>query len=133
MTEKKPVGRPAHKPEDEQRRQVEMMAAFGNTEPQIAQLMRISLPTLRLHYREELDLGHLKATNAVAMNIFRMATKKDDPRAIQAAMFWMKCRAGWSEFAPAPDPKPSPLGKKEAADLAGQTAEKETSWNGLVN
>lgn len=73
-----------------------MMAAFGLTEDQIAQFLYISKPTLRRHYRHELDVGHVKANVAVANNLFRLATK-DDIRAFPAARFWLTCRGGWRE------------------------------------
>lgn len=131
MSEGKP-GRPAHEPTDQTRRQVEMMAAFGNTEDQICQILNLSKPTLRLHYRDELDVGFVKASNAVAMNLWRQATK-DDPKAVPAAIFWLKCRAGWSEYAPAPPAKEPELGKKERAQIEAQTAGSGTEWGRLVN
>ena len=88
--------RPLHVPTAETRRQVEMMAAFGNTEGQIARIVGVSEPTLRLHYRCELDNGHVRANNMVAMNHFKQATN-DDPKSVQAAQFWLKTRAGWRE------------------------------------
>ncbi|GEP06430.1 hypothetical protein MOX02_44680 [Methylobacterium oxalidis] len=108
------------------------MASFGNTEEQIAQILAIDPKTLRAHYRFELDVGHVKATNAVAMNLFRQATK-DDPKAVTAAQFWLRCRAGWSEYAPAPAPaRTKELGKKEQAALAAETAAVDTSWDDLI-
>lgn len=130
--ETKTAGRPQHAPTGQMRRQVEMMAAFGNTEEQICQIINISKPTLRLHYREELDIGFVKASNAVAMNLWRQATK-DDPKAFPAMAFWLKCRAGWSEYSPKPEPKPEPLGKKEIAQLEAETAGVGTEWGHLVN
>lgn len=113
-----------------------MMVAFGNTEAQVAQIIGISEPTLRLHYEAELRNGFLKANNAVASNLFRQATK-DDPRAFAAIKFWLNCRAGWSEYAPppkAPDAnKPEKLGKKEQAVRDAETAEKDTGWERLVH
>ena len=130
---KKPRGRPPHEPTEKLRRQVEMMAAFGNTEDQICQIVGISGPTLRLHYRAELDVGFVKANNAVSMNLFLQATK-DDARCTQAAMFWLRCRAGWSEYMllPKPPTKDSALGKKELAALAAQNPDTETSMGELM-
>lgn len=121
-----------HKPTEQTQRQVEMMAAFGNTEDQISQILGITPPTLRAHYRAELDIGFVKASNAVAHNLWRQATK-DDAKSVQAAMFWLKCRAGWSEFSPKQEPKPEPLGKKEIAQLEAETAGQGTEWGHLVN
>lgn len=122
-------GRPAHKPTAELRRQVETMAAFGNTEEQIAAVIGISDKTLRLHYRAELDLAIIKANNAVKANLFKQATK-DDLRSVQAAIFWLRCRAGWSEYAPKPAAE---LGKKEIAAQAAEDAEHGTGWGDLLH
>lgn len=127
------AGRPAHAASDQSRRQVEMMAAFGLTEEQIGLVVGISEPTLRLHYQHELAAGHLKATVAVANNLFRQATK-DDPRSFQAIQFWLRCRAGWSEYSPAPtDRRIEPPGKKELQQAAAETAAEGTGWGNLVH
>lgn len=113
------AGRPKHLPTAALRRQVEMMAAFGNTNKQIAQMLAISAPTLRLHYRGELDLGYIRANNAVAMNLFRQATR-DDPKSVRAAEFWLRTRAGWREAVPPPGAAEK-LGKKEVAQDRADT------------
>lgn len=89
-------GRPEHAPTDKTRFEVSMMVSFGNSQPQIAAVIGISEHTLRLHYREELDLGAVRANRSVAMNLFKQATR-DDPKAFHAAAFWLKTRAGWKE------------------------------------
>ncbi len=89
-----------------------MMAAFGNTEDQMSMILGITAPTLRKHYERELQNGFVKANNAVAMNLFRQATK-DDVRASNAAMFWLKMRAGWHEYMLPQQPREAKLGKKE--------------------
>ena len=55
------MARPAHRPDAAQRRQVEAMAGYGVPEPDIARVLHIDPKTLRKHYREELDNGHVKA------------------------------------------------------------------------
>lgn len=111
-----------------------MLTAFGNTAEQISQLLRISPPTLREHYRAELDVGLMKANNAVAANLFKQATK-DDPRSFYPARFWLLTRAGWSEYSPVP-PKPTvpeKLGKKEQAAADAESAEQNTGWSDLIH
>lgn len=125
-------GRPPHEPTDTTRKQVELMVAFGNTFDEIAQIQGITIPTLRVHYRKELDLGLIKANNAVKLNLYRQATK-DDPRSFQAMKFWLNCRAGWSEYAPPPAQKPEPLGKKQQANIDAMTAERGTSWEDVTS
>jgi hypothetical protein len=130
---KNPVGRPAHVPSEATRRQVEMCAAFGNTEEQIAQILDISPPTLRLHYRSELEIGHVNANNKVAMNLFRQAMK-DDPKCVPAAIFWLRTRAGWSEYANGlGGDRLKPLGKKEAARIAAEAPPEDSGWSDLLH
>ena len=57
-------GRPCFAPTDKQRGQVEAMTAYGATEEDIAMVVGISRPTLRKHFRKELDVGAVKATAA---------------------------------------------------------------------
>jgi hypothetical protein len=90
------MGRRAHRPDPATRRQVEAMAAYGVPEADIARVLTIDAKTLRKHYREELDTGHVKATAKVAEFLFRKATN-DGPQCVTAAIFWMKTRGGWRE------------------------------------
>lgn len=88
--------RPAHQPDPVQRRQVEALAGYGVPEPEISGMLGIDPKTLRKHYREELNLGHVKANAKVAENLFRKATG-DGREAVTAAIFWLKARAQWKE------------------------------------
>jgi hypothetical protein len=90
------MGRPSHKPEPNQRRQVETLAGFGIPEAEIAGLVQIDPKTLRKHYRQELDHGHTKANAKVAENLYRMALGQGR-EAVTAAIFWLKTRARWKE------------------------------------
>jgi hypothetical protein len=72
------------------------MAGYGIPEPDIARVLGIDPKTLRKHYREELDTGHIKATAKVAENLYRKATG-EGREAVVAAIFWLKTRAGWKE------------------------------------
>ena len=90
------MARPPHKPDAANRRQVEAMAGYGVPEVDIARVLRIDPKTLRKHYRDELDGGHVKANAKVAENLFRKATG-DGPQSVTAAIFWMKTRARWKE------------------------------------
>lgn len=124
-----------HKPTDEQRRTVQAMAGFGIPQDDIARVIGISSPTLRLHYREELDKGVTIANTAVAQNLYAKATGKGR-ESVTAGIFWLKCRAGWSEYAPPPAPRPTkeePLGKKEQAERDAETAHEGTGWGNLVH
>jgi hypothetical protein len=154
--EQKKAGRPPHEPSEKTKYQVQMMAAFGNTEGQIAKIIGISEPTLRQHYRDELDNGFIVAGNAVAQNLFRIATFRDTERVkvkgsdgatkevvvdtkpnsatVKACEFYLRTRCGWSEYAPPPKPpKDSTPGKKEAAELASDVAGDGNEWGDLVD
>ena len=90
------MGRPAHRPDDSQRRQVEALAGYGIPEADIAGVVGVDAKTLRRHYRNELDHGHTKANARVAENLYRKATG-DGREAVIAAIFWLKTRARWKE------------------------------------
>ena len=90
------MGRPAHQPDAFLRRQVEAMAGYGVPEVGIARVVGIDAKTLRLHYREELDTGQVKASARVAESLYRRATTEGS-QAVTAAIFWLKTRGGWRE------------------------------------
>jgi hypothetical protein len=90
------MARPSHQPDPASRRQVEAMAACGVPETDIARVVDIDPKTLRKHYRDELDTGHIKATAKVAESLYRKATG-EGPQSVTAAIFWMKTRGGWRE------------------------------------
>lgn len=128
-------GRPPHEPTPQTRAMVETFSAFGIPQLDIARVIGISAPTLREHYREELDLGLIKANAKVAQNLFTIATKPTR-EGLDAAKFWLRTRAGWSEYAPAPRPTTAsevePLGKKAQAEADAETAHEGTGWSDLV-
>lgn len=124
-------GRPPHQPSDENRRFVAAMASVGINQEDIARVVGIHPDTLRLHYRDELDKSMPQANARVAQNLFRIATG-EGREAVVAAIFWLKCRAGWSEFSPPKLPEES-LGKKEQQQIQAETAERGTGWAGLVH
>ncbi len=90
------MARPSHKPDNVHRRQVEAMAGYGIPEVDIAKVIGVDAKTLRKHYREELDIAHVKANSAVAQSLFKKATG-DGPQSVTAAIFWLKTRARWKE------------------------------------
>jgi len=125
------MARPAHKPDSSVRRQVEAMAGYGVPEVEIVGVVGVSPKTLRKHYRDELDHGHVKANAKVAENLYRKATG-EGREAVIAAIFWLKTRAGWKEttvqelaakddkplviFRTIIEPKPAPREVTEHAD-----------------
>lgn len=101
---KRKPGRPRFRPTDKQRTMVETLAAVGHTQETILRLIedwtpggKMSEPTLRKHFRDELDLGLAKANQAVAGNIFTIATAFPPlPGTVLAANSWMNNRGGWT-------------------------------------
>jgi hypothetical protein len=125
------LGRPRHVPTKETQDMVESLSGFGIPQDEIAKLIGIDPKTLRLHYAEQIELGGIKANARVAQNLFNMATKPNR-EGLQAAIFWLRVRAGWSEYSPRP-PAPEPLGKKATAEAEALTAGRGTEWGHLVN
>ena len=87
------MSRPSFEPTEEQRRQVKLLTAFGNTQQQVASLLKVSDRTLRKHFRAELDNGAAEANNQIAQALFKKAKDGDTT----AQIFWLKSRAGWRE------------------------------------
>ncbi|WP_183264396.1 hypothetical protein [Aminobacter niigataensis] len=113
---------------------VEAMAAVV-TQEEIAIVMEIDTKTLRRHYRVELDRALVIANSKVGLNLFKIATGKGR-EAVTAAIFWMKTRAGWSEYSPPPKPpappkEPAP-GKKELAEREANERPGDPEWGDLV-
>jgi DNA-binding transcriptional ArsR family regulator len=87
-----------HHPTDASRATVRALAAFGVPHEEIASRLAISQDTLARHYRRELDTGRIEATARVAERLHQAATQETADRAsVIAAIFWLKCRAGWRE------------------------------------
>ena len=122
-----------HVPTVKTRAIAEAGAGFGIPHEAIARQLEIDPKTLRLHYADELRWGADRATFAVANTLYNIATDKAHPKCAPAAMFWLKCRAGWSEFMPAPSPRPEtavPLGKKEQAMLDANDVPED--WGAVI-
>jgi hypothetical protein len=89
------MGRRAHKPDPNLRRQVEAMAAYGIPEIDIGRVVGADPKTLRKHYRDELDMGETKANAQVAGYLFNSAKNGN----VTAQIFWLKTRAKWRDAA----------------------------------
>lgn len=115
------AGRPPHEPTGETRDRVEMLAAFGIPAQDIAATLEITDTTLRKYYRHELDTGLVKANEKVAGALFKNATG-NDPKAVSAAIFWLKTRARWRDVNPVEVSGPNG-GPLQSVDLTNMTEE----------
>ena len=86
-------GRPQFIKKDEDKKTVEALAIAGVTQRVIAQIVKISEPTLRKHFREELDTSKARANAVISQALFKNA--KDGN--VAAQIFWLKTQAGWRE------------------------------------
>jgi hypothetical protein len=115
-------GRPRYVPSDEHRRIVESMAGFGMDQERISVVIGVSAPTLRRHYRRQLDSALTMAVAQVARSLFRKAVGGD----VNAAKFFLSCRAPkeWSERLVVedrlPDTDPSTLSDAQIANRIAQ-------------
>lgn len=90
-----PRGRAPHVPTPEMQKTVEMLAAVGTPQQEIANLQHLSINTLRKHYKDELKTGATKANAKVAESLFRQATGPKPN--VAATIFWLKVRNQWRE------------------------------------
>ena len=93
---KAPRGRPKHKPTEKDRQAVKAMSGYGLTDGQIASVVGVDVTTLTRHYAEELTEGSAMAIANVARTLYQQATHKTKPN-VSAAIFYLKCKAGWQE------------------------------------
>ena len=124
-------GRPPYTPTEKERAQCRALAAMGVPHTDIAIVLQISTPTLRRHFRTELDAGAIEANAKVAQSLFRQATDPHKPSTV-ACIFWLKTRAGWVEAKEPRSPTEELPGKKEMQNRAARTAQHGTDWEGLL-
>jgi hypothetical protein len=86
-------GRPKFVPTKEQQSDVRALASCGNSQAVIANYLHISINTLKLHFAEELSAAAIKANQAVAINLFRIATRGSGAAAVSAIKYWLNSRA----------------------------------------
>ena len=87
------MARPTFAPTEKQRETVKALAAYGNRQEEIANVVGISVRTLRKHFRVELDRGAVEANTQVSQALYKQARAGN----VTAAIFWLKCRARWRE------------------------------------
>jgi hypothetical protein len=102
------AGRPPFEATDEERKLVLALASYGIPQPMMCLLITrprgkagtptpISEPTLRKHFRTELDTGEPSLIAKVADSLVKTALDRKHPGHVVAARFFLKARAGWRE------------------------------------
>tara|TARA_Y100001938_G_C8078632_1_gene427704 strand:+ start:1041 stop:1484 length:444 start_codon:yes stop_codon:yes gene_type:complete len=86
-------GRPEYEKTDENIKTVEALAIAGVPQKIISQILKISEPTLRKHFRNELDTSKARANAVISQALFRNAKSGN----VAAQIFWLKTQAGWRE------------------------------------
>lgn len=94
-----PVGRPEYQPTEEHREIVKAMVACGVPVQSVSDCLNLSKKTLYKYYSEEIRTSHILANQQVAQSLFAKATHANVTGAsVAAAIFWLKCQAGWKEL-----------------------------------
>ncbi|CAN7335335.1 hypothetical protein LJR090_002542 [Bosea sp. LjRoot90] len=133
-------GRKPYQPTDRDREKVEVLVAAGLTVEDIARAMSITEPTLRKHYRRELETGALRKRGEMLVALNRAALK-GNVAAVKEALAIMD-RAdlatlqdefrGKGKGDTPKAPAPSDLGKKAQANLDAHGVVMEGPWAALV-
>jgi hypothetical protein len=84
----------SHRPTEENRKLVKMLAAVGMRYVDMAAMIGIDHDTLAKHYRAELDSGLAEANAKIATRLFNIALG-DGREAVTACIFWLKTKAKW--------------------------------------
>jgi len=119
------AGRPSYVVVDADRSKVKTMAGMGLDPLEIALVMGVSAPTVRKYFKNELASGTATALAQVSQSLYQQAMGIRDPDGkmavkpnVVAAIFWLKCRAGWKEDGDS-------LGKKEVQAERARKAGKD--------
>jgi hypothetical protein len=86
-------GASKYEPTAQDRQTVALMTAAGIAQDEICGVLSITAPTLRRHYRHEIDTALASANARISGRLFAKADKGD----VACMIFWLKARAKWSE------------------------------------
>ncbi len=131
MTEqpKRGRGRPAFAPTKTMRENVAIWRAGGMTNQQIADALDIDYKTLEKHFQHELSVGWSKKRAQMLTALFKAGVTGN----VSAQKHYLQISgvtAGIEKLTAPEDKKPKgrPLGKKEQAEAAAQTAGQGSDW-----
>lgn len=129
-------GRPAHVPNDGNRRVLVLAFAMGKTLAQAASMIGVTIPTLRQHYFSEVSRRSSARDRTEGFILARLAQAADDGNV--AAMKALDKRLDRAvlglqpELVKAKGKKAKPIGKKEEQKRQAYTAAEGTSWDELT-
>lgn len=133
-----PSGRPSYRPLPSEREKVEVWSAAGMSQREIALALGISEPTLREHFRDELDFGPAKR-RAEALTMLHKAARDGNVAAIRAlkshfeeAELTRLQAMGLVPVAPERRERPETPGKKAVALADAHNIMAESDWAGLL-
>ena len=86
-----------YEPTADQRALVENTSAFGLTQADIAQQLKIDEKTLRKHFRDELNSGKFKVDMLAGKTVTELMKSRDERVRLEAAKYYTARRMGWKE------------------------------------
>ena len=86
-----------YEPTDSQRALVENAAAFGLTQADSAEQLKIDEKTLRKHFRVELSSGKFKVDMLAGKTVTELMESRDERVRLDAAKYYTARRMGWKE------------------------------------
>ncbi|KRE02588.1 hypothetical protein ASE61_15015 [Bosea sp. Root670] len=136
-------GRKSYRPADRDREKVAVLVAAGMTVDQIAHAMAITEPTLRKHYRAEIETGALRKRGELLMALNRAALKGNvaalreslaimDRANLEALQDEVRGTGKAETQAPAPAPASDALGKKVQADIDAHQVATDGDWADVI-
>lgn len=81
-------------PTEKDREKIILATAYGMSRKHMCFLLGISFPTLKKHFKNELELGSDIANFTVASKLYQNAVENNNT---SAQIFWLKAKAGWKE------------------------------------
>jgi hypothetical protein len=87
------MGTDEHAFSEETRDRIQQLAATGMNPAEIALYLDVRLADIGRHYANDIEVGMMKATVAVARKLYAHAMSEDDGW-IDAAKFWLT-QSGW--------------------------------------
>ena len=83
-----------HEPTEATKAEVKALASMGIRHEDIADYIGIDNKTLYKYYSDITSKAKITAAHKMAQAVFRMGTEQNN---VTAAIFWLKCHAGWSD------------------------------------